>query len=35
LINNPEILLADEPTGALDTHTTTEIIKLIKSLKDE
>ncbi len=35
LINNPEILLADEPTGALDTKTTDEVIELIKSLKDE
>lgn len=35
LINNPEILLADEPTWALDTVTTKEVIELIKSLKDD
>lgn len=35
LINKPEILLADEPTGALDTVTTKEIIELIKSLKND
>jgi len=35
LINNPEILLADEPTWALDSVTTHEVIELIKSLKDE
>ena len=35
LINNPEILLADEPTWALDTQTTIDVINLIKSLKKE
>ncbi len=35
LINDPEILLADEPTWALDTVTTKEVIELIKSLKDD
>jgi len=35
LINNPEILLADEPTWALDTVTTHEVIELIKSLKTD
>ena len=35
LINNPEILLADEPTWALDTVTTKEVIDLIKWLKNE
>lgn len=35
LINNPEILLADEPTWALDSSTTKEVIELIKSLKWE
>ena len=32
LINNPCILLADEPTGALDVKTTTEIMDVFKEL---
>jgi len=32
LVNDPEILLADEPTGALDTDTSTEIMKLLKEI---
>lgn len=35
LINNPEILLADEPTWALDTITSMEVMEIIKSLKYE
>lgn len=33
IINSPDILLADEPTGALDTQTTGEIIELFLRLK--
>jgi len=32
LINDPEIILADEPTGALDSKSSEEIIELLKQL---
>ncbi len=35
LVNNPEILLADEPTGALDTKTSVQIMDLIKEIAGE
>ena len=35
LINQPELILADEPTGNLDSRTGGEIIELLKSLRAE
>lgn len=35
LVNDPEILLADEPTGALDTQTSVQIMELIKKISSE
>lgn len=35
LINNPSIILADEPTGALDTRTSTEVVDIIQKLNIE
>ncbi|MFN2491987.1 MAG: ABC transporter ATP-binding protein [Pyrinomonadaceae bacterium] len=35
LVNHPSILLADEPTGALDTHTSMEIMDLFGRLHGE
>ena len=32
LINNPDILLADEPTGALDSETSTQVMELLKEI---
>ena len=34
IVNNPDIILADEPTGALDTKTGEVIFNLLKSLSD-
>ena len=35
LANDPEIILADEPTGALDTKTSVQIMKLIKEIAED
>ena len=35
LVNNPEILLADEPTGALDTKTSIQVLDLLKEIAKE
>ena len=35
LISNPKIILADEPTGALDSHTSEEVMKLLTSVNKD
>ncbi len=32
IVNDPDILLADEPTGALDTHTSVQIMEILKEI---
>ncbi len=32
LVNNPEIILADEPTGALDTETSVQVMEILKEV---
>ncbi len=34
LVNDPDILLADEPTGALDSDTSVQIMKILKKISD-
>ncbi|MBR6044806.1 MAG: ABC transporter ATP-binding protein [Ruminococcus sp.] len=35
IVNEPSMILADEPTGALDSKTSAEIMELFKSLNDQ
>ena len=35
IVNDPSFILADEPTGALDTKTSSEIMELFKNLNDD
>jgi putative ABC transport system ATP-binding protein len=35
LVQEPDLLLADEPTGALDSHSTTEILELFSALHQQ
>ncbi|HTV72095.1 MAG TPA: ABC transporter ATP-binding protein [Candidatus Acidoferrales bacterium] len=35
LVNNPSLLLADEPTGALDTKSSDDVMRLLQRLNDE
>lgn len=34
LVNNPEVILADEPTGALDSHTSVQIMDILKEISN-
>ena len=35
LVNNPDILLADEPTGALDSETSVQIMNILKEISKD
>ena len=35
LVNNPEIILADEPTGALDTETSVQVMEILKKISND
>ena len=35
LVNNPDILLADEPTGALDSETSVQVMEILKEISKE
>ena len=32
IVNNPDIILADEPTGALDSHTSVQVMEILKEI---
>ncbi len=35
IVNNPDIILADEPTGALDTETSLQVMEILKEISKE
>ncbi len=35
LVNNPDIILADEPTGALDTETSVQVMDILKQISED
>ena len=35
LVKNPELILADEPTGNLDTKSSAEVIEMLRSLNED
>ncbi len=35
LVNNPDIILADEPTGALDTKTSVQVMEILKNISKD
>ncbi len=35
LVNDPDIILADEPTGALDTETSVQVMEILKSISEK
>ena len=35
LVNNPDIILADEPTGALDTETSVQVMEILKKISSD
>lgn len=35
IVNNPHIILADEPTGALDTETSVQVLEILKSISKD